>query len=44
MPPETAEELADWWGVIRSTKPGAQFDDYFERRDLERSSTSASIP
>ena len=34
MPPETAEELADWWGVIRSTPPGAQFDDYFERRDL----------
>ncbi|WP_343414145.1 hypothetical protein [Candidatus Amarolinea dominans] len=33
-PPETAEELADWWGVIRSTPPGAQFDDYFERRDL----------
>jgi putative hemolysin len=34
MPPETAEELADWWGVIKSTPPGAQFDDYFERRDL----------
>jgi hypothetical protein len=33
-PPETAEDLADWWGVIRSTGPGAQFDDYFERRDL----------
>ena len=33
-PPETAEELADWWGVIKSTQPGAQFDDYFERRDL----------
>ncbi|MFZ1505292.1 MAG: DUF333 domain-containing protein [Anaerolineae bacterium] len=33
-PPETAEKLADWWGVIRSTPPGAQFDDYFERRDL----------
>ena len=32
--PETAEELADWWGVIRSTGSGAQFDDYFERRDL----------
>ena len=34
MPPETAEKLADWWGVIKSTQPGAQFDDYFERRDL----------
>lgn len=33
-PPETAEELADWWGVIKSTPPGAQFDDTFERRDL----------
>jgi putative hemolysin len=33
-PPETAEALADWWGVIRSTPPGAQFDDAFERRDL----------
>lgn len=33
-PPETAEEIADWWGVIKSTPPGAQFDDYFERRDL----------
>ena len=35
-PPETAEELADWWGVIKSTQPGAQFDDYFERRDLRQ--------
>ena len=34
MPPETTEALADWWGVIKSTKPGAQFDDYFERQDL----------
>ncbi|MHB1295837.1 MAG: putative hemolysin [Anaerolineae bacterium] len=34
MPPGTAEEVADWWGVITSTAPGAQFDDYFERRDL----------
>ncbi len=34
MPPGTTEEIADWWGVIRSTQPGAQFDDYFERRDL----------
>ncbi len=32
--PETAEKLADWWGVIKSTPPGAQFDDTFERRDL----------
>ena len=34
MPPGTAEELTDWWGVIKSTKPGAQYDDYFERQDL----------
>ena len=33
MPPGTTEEMADWWGVIRSTEPGAQYDDYFERRD-----------
>lgn len=33
-PPETAEALADWWGVIKSTPPGAQFDDTFERQDL----------
>jgi putative hemolysin len=30
MPPGTAEEIADWWGVIKSTEPGAQYDDYFE--------------
>jgi len=34
MPPGTSEELTDWWGVIKSTQPGAQFDDYFERQDL----------
>jgi putative hemolysin len=34
MPPGTAEEIAGWWGVIKSTEPGAQYDDYFERRDL----------
>ena len=34
MPPGTSEEIADWWGVIKSTAPGAQYDDYFERRDL----------
>lgn len=34
MPPGTAEEIADWWGVIKSTEPGAQYDDYFERQDL----------
>ena len=30
MPPGTSEEIADWWGVIKSTGPGAQYDDYFE--------------
>ena len=34
MPPGTSEEIADWWGVIKSTVPGAQYDDYFERQDL----------
>ena len=34
MPPGATEEIADWWGVIQSTQPGAQFDDYFERQDL----------
>jgi putative hemolysin len=30
MPPGTSEEIADWRGVIKSTKPGSQYDDYFE--------------
>jgi putative hemolysin len=34
MPPDTTEEISDWWGVIKSTPPGAQFDDFFERQDL----------
>jgi len=34
MPPGTAEEISGWWGVIKSTQPGAQYDDYFERHDL----------
>jgi len=34
MPPGTKEKFSDWWGVIKSTQPGAQYDDYFERQDL----------
>jgi putative hemolysin len=34
MPPGATEEIANWWGVIKSTEPGAQYDDYFERQDL----------
>jgi putative hemolysin len=34
MPPGTSEEMADWWGVIKSTPSGAQYDDFFERQDL----------
>jgi hypothetical protein len=34
MPSGATEEVVDWWGVIRSTPPGAQFDDYYERQDL----------
>ena len=31
------EEVTDWWGVIKSTGSGVQFDDYFERQDLGQS-------
>jgi putative hemolysin len=30
MPPGTTEEIANWRGVIKSTEPGSQYDDYFE--------------
>lgn len=32
--PGTSEEIEDWWGVIKSTPLGAEFDDYFERQDM----------
>jgi len=34
MEPGTAEEITDWWGVIKKTDTGAQYDDYFERQDM----------
>jgi putative hemolysin len=34
MQPGTSEPFTDWWGVIKSTDTGAQYDDYFERQDL----------
>lgn len=34
MQPGATEEFSDWWGVIKSTPAGAQYDDYFERQDL----------
>lgn len=34
MPPGEVEKVVDWWGVIKSTEPGSQYDDYFERQDL----------
>jgi hypothetical protein len=34
MPPGATEEIVDWWGVIKSTEAGAQYDDYFERQDF----------
>jgi len=34
LPPGTAEEITDWWGVIKGMQHGAQYDDYFERQDL----------
>jgi hypothetical protein len=32
MQPGPTEEIFDWWGVIKSTESGAQYDDYFERQ------------
>jgi putative hemolysin len=34
MQPGTTEDISDWWGVIKSTEPGAQYDDFFERQDM----------
>jgi putative hemolysin len=34
MPPGATEDVVDWWGVIKSTEYGAQYDDYFERQDF----------
>jgi putative hemolysin len=34
IPPGTSEDIFDWLGIIKSTPPGAQYDDYFERQDL----------
>jgi len=34
MQPGSSEPIEDWWGVIKSTDTGAQYDDYFERQDL----------
>jgi putative hemolysin len=34
MPPGATETISDWWGIIKSTPAGAQYDDYFERQDL----------
>ena len=34
MPSGSTEVIADWWGLIKSTESGAQYDDYFERQDL----------
>jgi len=37
MEPGTSEEFSDWWGVIKTTEPGAQYNDYFERHDIAQS-------
>jgi putative hemolysin len=34
MPPGATEKISDWWGIIKRTPSGAQYDDYFERQDL----------
>jgi putative hemolysin len=36
MSPGATEAIVDWWGVIKSTELGSQYDDYFERQDLEQ--------
>jgi hypothetical protein len=30
---QSGQVVEDWWGVIVSNPPGAQFDDYFQRMD-----------
>jgi hypothetical protein len=30
MSPGTSEAIADWRGIIKSTEPGSQYDDYLE--------------
>jgi putative hemolysin len=34
MSPGASEPFSDWWGIIKSTEPGSQYDDLFERQDL----------
>ncbi len=34
MQPGISEKISDWWGLIKRTPPGAQYDDYFERQHL----------
>lgn len=34
MPPGATDAIVKWWGVIKSTGPGSQYDNYFERQDL----------
>jgi putative hemolysin len=34
MPPGATEKISNWWGIIKRTPSGAQYDDYFERQDL----------
>ncbi len=37
MQPGTSEPIEDWWGVIKSTETGSQYDDCFERQDFGQS-------
>lgn len=30
------EAVSDWWGTIKSTPAGAQYNDFFDRPDLGR--------
>ena len=43
MPPGTSEEIADWWGVIKSTSPAHSMMTTLSGRTWGRSSTLASI-
>ena len=36
MPPGASEKISNWWGIIKRTPSGAQYDDYFVRQDLEQ--------
>jgi putative hemolysin len=36
MPPGATEKISNWWGMIKRTPSGAQYDDFFVRKDLRQ--------